>query len=252
MIAKKPNIIPVSGQSNVEVVAGQLEKLILEGFYSPGERIPSEHELRTLFNVGRSSIREAVKMLKAKNLVHNVPGFGTYVSKPEERGFSPEHILDPKSEADLLNIMEIRLSLEPKNAFFAATRATDEELDALRRHHAEHVAGLAANIPLDIHVEMDIDFHLMIARATHNPVALDIMNLVRNFLVGQQTATAPDEERRKQAFRLHERVLHALCARDAQKSQEEMAKHIETTYEQIRSIIETSKRASARLRARSN
>ncbi len=161
---KTPVIIPVSGKSNVEIVVEQLEKLIAENYWEPEDRIWSESEISAKFNVGRSTVREAVNMLKAKNLLYTVPGLGTFVSKAADvdDNFVLTRIPDPKSETDLGNIMELRLGLEPVNAAFAARRATPEDIAALRAAHAKLTAAMDA--PTDAFAVADMEFHIRIAQ----------------------------------------------------------------------------------------
>lgn len=243
---KEPLIVPVVSKSNVLLVFEQLEKLIADGFWNPEERILSEAELCGKFNVGRSTIREALNMLKAKNLIYTIPGLGTFVSRPEKVDpvMLNAYIPDPKSEGDLLNIMELRLSIEPLNAVFAARRATPEQLEDMRRHHK----ALASSAGAKMFAESDNLFHLKVAEATGNPLVIEVMNMVSVFLEEQQIATSQQESRRNRAARYHEQIFDAIANGDELKAEDAMREHMDDTYIYIKSIVNLSERQSGRWR----
>ncbi len=247
---KTPHITPVSNRSNVAVVAEQLEQLIIDGFWEPEQRIWSEAELYSKFHVGRSTVREAVNMLKAKNLVYTLPGLGTYVSKSADvdSNFVLTHIPDPESANDLANIMELRLGIEPINANFAAKRATPDEIHMLRLSHEERQSIDLPDPQLFAH--NDMEFHMIIAQAARNPVTLDVMHMVRSFFLKQQLITSHQVSRRKKSMEFHHHILDAIANRDSSTAEKLMRQHMEETYEHLESLIVISKRASQRLRAR--
>lgn len=246
---QNPVIIPVTGKSNVRIVVEQLEQLIDSGYWEPETRIWSEAELCAQFNVGRSTVREAINMLKAKNMVYIVPGLGTFVSKPSEvdSNFVVTHIPDPKSEADLLNIMELRLGLEPVNAALAAKRASAGELEALRQSLEERKHLNAGSA--DDFARNDMEFHMRVARAAHNAVTLGVMDMVVNFLMAQQILTSHQTSRRLKAANFHEQIASAIAARQGTLAETVMREHMEETYENVLSLISISKRVSGRLPA---
>ena len=71
---------PVKQAKLSDIILAQLETMILEGSVKPGEKLPAERELAKQFDVSRPSLREAMQMLEAKNLVTRRQGGGTYVS----------------------------------------------------------------------------------------------------------------------------------------------------------------------------
>lgn len=233
------------------LVFEQLEKLIADGYWKQEERILPEAELCNQFNVGRSTIREALNMLKAKNLIYTVPGIGSFVSRQEKMDAAVvlTHIPDPKSEKDLLNIMELRLSLEPINAFFAARRATPEDIREMEKRQHELATSTSAPNP-EMFAGSDLAFHLRIARATGNPVVMDVMNMVEAFLAEQQIITSQQESRRATAAKFHRHILQAVRDRNAAAAESVMREHMEDTYAYVKSLITLSETHSGRFRAR--
>ena len=80
-----------------ERVADDIERLIAEGYYSPGEKLPSEAILTEKYKIGRSTLREATKILKTKNVLESHRGIGTFVRTPSsnETVFSLAHQVQP-------------------------------------------------------------------------------------------------------------------------------------------------------------
>lgn len=243
-MAKDPSIIPLSNKSSVAIVFEQLEELIADGFWKEDERILSEAELCARFNVGRSTIREALNMLKARNLIYTVPGLGTFVANPAEAGNpAPRgYVPDPRNENDLLNVMELRLTLEPMNAAFAARRASRAQIEELQDKNA----ALIDSGDSSVFAEGDLAFHLLVAKATGNPMLEDAMKVVRKYLLEQQILTSQEPWRRKQAGKFHGQIIEAILRRDDTGAEDIMREHMEETYLYIKSLITGGDRQSGR------
>ena len=231
---KDPVIVPLTSKSNVDIVFEKLEELIRDGFWKQEERILSEAELCAKFNVGRSTVREALNMLKARNLIYTVPGRGTFVANAARVDAQLRtYVPDPKSEGDLINVMELRLSLEPMNAAFAARRATRAQIEELQDDHA----AMADSGKSKLFAESDLAFHMHIAKATGNPMLEDAMKVAKSFLMEQQILTSQEEWRRNRAEEYHVGILDAIVRRDDTGAEDMMREHMEDTYLYIKSLI---------------
>lgn len=247
---KTPVIIPVSGKTNVKIVVEQLEKLIQDGYWEPETRIWSESELCGKFNVGRSTVREAINMLKAKNLVYIVPGLGTFVSKPSEidSNFIMKHMPDPKSGEGLLNILELRIGLEPINAALAAKRGTRSQIDAIRKSIDDR--RTLDTESADAFARNDMGFHMLVAQAANNPIVMNVMNMAVNYFLTQQILTSHSVSRRRKAQNFHEQILNAIETRQPVLAERVMREHVEEGYAHVQSLVSMSKSVSGRRTAR--
>ncbi|MDR1745517.1 MAG: FadR family transcriptional regulator [Planctomycetota bacterium] len=245
---KEPNIIPISSKTNVTMVFEQLEGFIREGFWEEGERLPSEFELCEKFNVGRSTIREALNVLKTRELVYTVPGLGTFVNKRGvlDAASLSSYIPNPKSEKDLLSIMELRMGMEPLGAALAARRTSKAQLRELER---QHDLLLACDEPARF-AEIDMTFHMQLTRANRNPLLENAMNLVKAFLLEQQILTSQEEWRRDKARKFHGPILEAIRSHDEFAAENIMREHMDDTYIYIKSVIDSSHSRSGRWRSR--
>lgn len=175
-------IKPIESKSLTGAVAEQLMTIVAKGQLMPGDRLPTEPELMEQFNVGRSTLREAVQSLVVAGLLETKRGSGTFVSESYTDYFSQRMNWDMVfSKQDLRDIIEIRCALEEQAAALAAERATDAQKEKL----AQHVEAIRdISIGLEEAVEHDIDFHVTVAEASHNPLLLNLILSIRQILHG--------------------------------------------------------------------
>lgn len=177
-----PTFQPVESKSLAEAVAEQLMAMIAKGQLEPGDRLPTEPELMAQFNVGRSTLREAVKSLVVAGLLETRRSSGTFVSESYTDYLSQRLNWDMVfSTQDLRHIIEIRLALEEQAAALAAVRATDEQKERLGQL-VDAISDL--EMGPEKAVENDIAFHMAIAEASHNPLLLSLLLNVRQLMHG--------------------------------------------------------------------
>jgi DNA-binding FadR family transcriptional regulator len=180
--------VPVKRRGLVEQVAHELQHRISLGDWTAGSKLPTEPELMALFEVGRSTVREAVKVLAHAGMVTVRQGDGTYV-----RPLSPTESLERRlRRAAILEVYEVRKALEIEGARLAAARRDETDLammaDALARRAAAKKIDDEAEF-----VEADIAFHQAIAVASKNAVLADLYraftSALRNAITAEKTGT---------------------------------------------------------------
>ena len=130
--------------SRIDLATEQIIGLIQEKNLQPGDRLPNEQELATLLEVGRSTLREAIRRLVTRNILVVRQGSGTYVS--DQMGV-PEDPLGltfiKKGSALAKDLVDLRLMLEPEMAAIAAERITeDQKKELMIRRSEEHTSEL--------------------------------------------------------------------------------------------------------------
>lgn len=153
-----------------------LSMLNIEKRFSAGDRLPSENELANELGVSRTTLREAVRLLAAHQVLVTERGRGTFVrqdfhpsdAKLTLESMTPELI-------DVRDLFEMRLIFEPEAAYYAAQRATDAELERIR-HYAELEEELIAKG--ENRAEVEMAFHNSIATATHNSFIGELVPLI--------------------------------------------------------------------------
>lgn len=149
-------------------VADQLEKMIENGYYAVGDKIPTEPELTEMFSVSRNTLREAVQSLTAAGILVVKQGDGTYVrsnnSFHARMSIEYEHV----SRDDIL---EARNALEVSIAQLAAQHRTEEDLrkleEALCLRQKQYDTEMET-------AQADMHFHLAVSKACHNQILMDL------------------------------------------------------------------------------
>ncbi|CAG7650851.1 HTH-type transcriptional regulator LutR [Paenibacillus solanacearum] len=212
-----------------EVIADQLKERIVAGELQPGEKLPSTKELSERFQVGRSTVREALSGLKAMGLVESRQGEGSYVRSIDSQDVAlPEFNALLMSRETVIELIEARKALEVSNAALAAEKRTEEDLrkfEAVLKRMEEHLGDEVEG------ERSDIEFHLVLAQATHNSIMMRMIDSISS-----QMQTAIRETRRLQMYasrtvshRLwqeHLAVYEAIRQQDADAAQEHMRSHL--------------------------
>jgi DNA-binding FadR family transcriptional regulator len=215
------------GRRNMsQAVAAELLRRIAEGQYPPGTRAPTERELMEMFAVGRSTAREAMSALVAGGLLDVRPGRGPVVLRLPDEAL---HALDPQSLSALLTdqslaqLYEFRLLVETECAASAALRATPEDVAIVRdllRQFRDAVSRESTTHELDLH------FHLAIARASHNEVFVDVLEAVSSRLREARATTDSVAGAREIAVLGHTEIYEAVAAHNAEGARAAMRAHV--------------------------
>ncbi|EQB3344628.1 FadR/GntR family transcriptional regulator [Acinetobacter baumannii] len=160
---------PIPSKSQHALIVQQLGLKIVSGEISENEKLPSEVDLCEEYKVSRPVFREAIRVLNAKGLTYSRPKIGTVVRPKEEW-----HLLDPDVLFWLIQttpeheffktLSTVRRVLEPELAYIAASTANEEDIEHIKQAYE----GMEKATTVEEFIEPDIQFHLAIAKATHN------------------------------------------------------------------------------------
>ena len=208
------------------VVASQLEEAILRNGFAVGERLPSEQQLADQFGVSRNVVREAFKLLQERGLIAITNGTGAFVARPNAETASQalgRYLRLSEDGASLAGLYETRRILEGANARLAAERADEQDLERLEgclERMREHVGAL------DGWAQADLDFHLALAHAAHNP----LLRVLLEPLIGQLHVAIAGGYLAPGAAAIgldaHTRLLRYLKARDPDGAHTVMLEHL--------------------------
>jgi GntR family transcriptional repressor for pyruvate dehydrogenase complex len=225
------NLAPIERRSVYDEVVIRLGEYIVSRGLRPGEKLPAERELMESLRVGRSSLREAVKALRAVGAIDVVAGGGMYVG----RG-GTSALAKPLSWAVFFNaqsirqVIEARRILETELAALAAARVTDEEIEELR----ETVARMErAGADHDAYLTADVDFHLVLARAAHNDIlyyALEMLQHVVRAWIRRILRKASGEP---VSLDEHRAIFDAVARRSPDDARFAMRQHIEAASQRL-------------------
>ncbi len=161
----------------VEDVIEEIREMILAGDIAPGEYLPPRKELATRFDVGVSTVHEAIQALTAVGLVESRPGKGTWVREDAlSTLIHPAAIKSRLGDLDAKMIYDARTVIEVGLTEFAAARATDEDIEHI---WAAQNALEAALDDDEAFIAADLEFHLAVAKAAHNDLLEQFYHLAR-------------------------------------------------------------------------
>ncbi len=190
---------------------------------TPGRKLPSEKELMNAFQVGRSTVREALHSLVTLRLVEVRPGKGYYVRETGLIATGRDLVRFSVSEKDFLDVMEAQEEIEPRIAHLAAQRALPEDLQKLEDAYAEIEAAAAKQ-----QYRYTGAIHLGIVHATHNPVLVRIMETLLPMFPGRvRGRTIPVAEE----LQMHRKLIDGLRKGNGKTMERLMLEHIRTTRE---------------------
>jgi DNA-binding FadR family transcriptional regulator len=225
----------LSGQAQVTRTLGTE---ILAGVHEPGANLPAEPELLARFQISRTVLREAIKTLSAKGLIASKTRVGTRVLDPSHWNFFDPDILAWKVGLGLdatfrTNLTEIRQAIEPLAAGLAAQRRTKAQLAELRRY----VEAMRGPHTRQSFAEADLHFHVAIGHASGNPLVRSIAGVIEAALVASFSLSSPTEDPRlqEQTVRLHEAIVDAIEAKDADAAGRAMLAVIDAGVDRISS-----------------
>ncbi|MEZ2335544.1 FadR/GntR family transcriptional regulator [Mucilaginibacter sp. RCC_168] len=199
-------------RSLAEEVAEQLRKAIADSKYKTGEQLPTEPELMKQFGVGRSSVREAIRILANSGLLRVQQGVGTFIEAPAGIN-EPFHQRLKRAEAHDLD--EVRQLLEMKIAEKAAANRTEEDLKKIKAKLDKRTA-MAHGGSMEECIEADIEFHMSIAEAAGNPILTDLYQSFSIQLKSWFLKIYPDVTIFQDT--LHEELYESIKNRDEKKA----------------------------------
>jgi GntR family transcriptional repressor for pyruvate dehydrogenase complex len=226
MAAKKSSVPlePIEKNSMTELVAKQLLGLLTDGYLKPGDKLPPERELANQLKVGRTTVREALKLLTLSGLLEARRGDGTYVRK-DFTNFVLQQITWPLhlSTQQVDMILEVRLPLEIQAAKLAAERSTPEELREIAQL-IELPKSKSRNVTRE--TEIDLAFHEAIADASHNELLCHLMHSLQSILRQYIELAGKMTDDSETTVEEHRRIYEAIAAKDPKVAGKAMEEHI--------------------------
>ncbi|RXZ79034.1 FadR family transcriptional regulator [Paenibacillaceae bacterium] len=198
----------------VDDIVAQLQTKISGGDIKPGEKIPTEPELMEQFGVGRSTVREAVRVLVHAGLLEKKQGFGTYLKTDP---VIQEPLMHRLQRAEILEVYEVRRGLELEISRLAAERRDDKDLEAMREHLDIRNAALQAG-NVEAYLNADIAFHLAVAVASKNSIFIDLYRTFSTVVHETLHKLARNFQDHNRNVAQHENLYLAIKRQDAQSA----------------------------------
>jgi GntR family transcriptional regulator, transcriptional repressor for pyruvate dehydrogenase complex len=214
---------PISRKKTYELVAERLVAEIGERRLRPGDALPTERQLTERYGVGRSSVREALRILESQGLIES-QGSGMFAvaafRNPLNQSFSLLLSLDVSNMRELY---EIRMLLEGELAALAAERRSDEDLGRMLTALQEMRDGLESE---SRYIDADLRFHLAIADATQNRFALHMMQALRELFHRALSSVYHIPGSPATSLEQHQLILDAIAGGRPQEARQRMQEHL--------------------------
>ena len=225
-----------------DMIIQQIRALISSGTLKPGQRLPSERILSEKFGVGRGHVRDALRKLEFYGIVKTLPQSGTVVENIGVNALEGliTNVIGLK-EADFVTLMEVREVLEVQSARLAAARRSSVQLDDIRKAFDDQRRVVERG---EHGYEEDPLFHLKIAEASGNHVLRSLVGLFTPDVIRlTQRHRTCREERSRFALEEHRTILIAIENGDPDAAAQAMSRHIVSSVEQYRALVEAVPRS---------
>lgn len=223
---------PLPVKRTFKEIADQIRNSIYSKTLKPGDKLPSERELAVQFNVGRISVREALRMLEQAGLIliKQGSGGGAYV-KAADTVAASESVYDLvwRNDVQIEHLTEARLAVEKQILQSAFGKFTENDLEMLGKCVEELETGVKERMKGDFHRDATpTNFHLLIARATKNPVFEIILKVLINVTVRvfNIQAGSPDISHLKKHVLSHRDIYKAIKSGNLKSAIEKMEEHL--------------------------
>ena len=213
----------------------QIMDLVKRSELKPGDKLPPERELAEKLSISRGSLREAFRVLESRGLIKSKAGGGRYIREIRKNGYSnTENMILSLEKSSILELLEAREIFEVKIAKIAAQRATVEDTELIEQ--VLNKMNEEEKLKYGKETESDTEFHLAIAKASHNFVFTNIIRLHLDLLKGTREKTRQIPGRREEQLREHQAILQAIKEHNSKKAGEAMLKHLRNVREVLVNI----------------
>ncbi|MFR8547509.1 MAG: FadR/GntR family transcriptional regulator [Lachnospiraceae bacterium] len=221
-----------------EQIADRLEDIILSEEWEASEKLPPEQNLASRFGVSKNVVRESLNILKERGLVETRNGSGNYVTRPKADNLSDVIermiVLD---NIDYEQIYDTRIIIETAACRRAAGKITQKYILKLERllNRLEDTS-----LPVQERREVDLDFHMVIARASGNNLLVVLSQAMQNvfekFMFLDRDISTRDSI--GESLQFHRRILDALIAHDAKEAEQVMYEHLHKALENVKKSLQ--------------
>ncbi len=213
-------------------IANQIKQLIIDGKLKPGDKLPPERELIKQFGVSRPSLREALNALVAMGFLEVRQAKRTFVRSVVSKLIEdPIALLIKADTQKIFDLIEVRKAIETWAAYQAAQKASREDIQQLEAITHEMQKAFEEGRSWE---KQDADFHLAIAKATHNTIHMHIMSGIYDLLKESMSRIFVDREQVKKLMKHHHQIYLAIKNRSPEKAREKTLDHLNYVEEEVK------------------
>jgi len=218
--------VPVRSKRTFEDVSSQIKKLILEGVLQPGDKLPPEGTLSGQLNVGRQTVREALRILELSGFISVQKGFGGGSIVRNNILKRTSGLLLDALHMEKISIKEFtaaRFLIEKGILCEAMDNATGKDIRDLQRNLEKSKELIASE---KLATDVNIEFHSLLARASKNTIYVLFERTINALHLDLRRRRSRNFIIDKAAVRAHELILDALIKKDRERAIGLLEKHI--------------------------
>ena len=229
-------VVPVRKMPITEQVVEKIMASIVAGTYKEGDKLPTEQALCQELNVGRSTVREAFRVLQTMGYVELKPGKGAYVysrtgnDTVDVRSWFKENVLQLK------DFIEVREAIESLAIKIAIEKGTKDEFSHLDAIHLKFLAAADLNDTIEM-ARLDEIFHEAIVSMTHNYLLININNLVSKEFKKYRSLSFSVRTNVESAVYAHKKIMEAIKRRDKTVAVESIVYHLHMVISDMEQVI---------------
>ena len=206
----------------------RFQQMLSEGVISPGTKLPPERELAAHFQVARSSLRQALKVLEIMGVITQKVGDGSYLNRDASTVLAvPMEFLFLLDDTSVQELTELRFMIEPALAAKAAERANSDDIALLRQSLVDLENSELDRVKL---VAADLLFHRAIFQASGNRLTGRLFHTIHRAMLNMIMVTSQLVDL-EHTVAFHRPILTAIEARDPERASALMTAHLKDATE---------------------
>lgn len=218
-------ISPIEKRTASDAIVQQIQRLIAERRFKPGDRLGSERDLAASLGVSRSTLREALKTLQSTGIVEVRPGTGTFVCEAQIRPFANIAELGDVEKRKLLKqVSDARKLIDVEVAGIAAQVANRKLIAEIRRHIENSRIDV---IRVKSEFALDLQFEVLIAKATGNPYLVELQRVAHEMFARAWTQGGFIPRPASVRMAQHEAIVEAIERGSAEDARTLMVAHLD-------------------------
>jgi len=215
-------------------VIDYIKQEIRVGNLTIGSRLPPERTLAELLNVGRNSVREALRILEIMGIITSTQGAGHFIAGNFERSLAETmSIMFLLNQLSFQQISQLRFALEKQAYLLATQNISDGELQELK----SIISRLDTGVSEEENVLLDKRLHYTIARASGNILIVEILNALSDvmdrFIADLRMDIMSEEGRREKLFAAHRRMVECMISKDLSGGNSAVDEHFALVNERL-------------------
>ena len=222
--------------SITDEVVRQIEANINAGVLAVGSKLPTESELCSQFGVGRSTVREAIKILAAKGTITFITGKGAFINDVEKFSFETISQWFTSKHTELGELLEVRLAIEPLTVRLAIENAPKKSIQKIVDIEDEFVKA-SSKLDIVALAKLDEAFHSAIIEASGNGLLVKIGKLINQPMMEFRLRSFAVQNNIGHAEKAHSEIITALLNRNVSDGVEAMVNHLNSTRQDMEMVV---------------